>query len=60
MLLTWLALIPGLVPTLALLGVFTLLLVLPLLVLGFAATLLIAPPYALWRIAHRPEHSGLS
>ena len=45
--------IPGLLPTLALLVVFTVPLVLPILVLGLAAALLAAPPYLVWRLATR-------
>ena len=47
------AYIPGLLPTLALLAVFAVVLVLPLLAIGVAAALLAAPPYALWRLATR-------
>ncbi|HEY3186901.1 MAG TPA: hypothetical protein VGJ70_05480 [Solirubrobacteraceae bacterium] len=45
--------IPGLLPTLALLVVFTVPLVLPILVLALAAALLAAPPYLVWRLATR-------
>jgi hypothetical protein len=44
------ALIPGLLPTLALVGVLTVVVVLPLLALGLVAALVAAPPYALWRL----------
>jgi hypothetical protein len=46
-------LIPGLLPTLALLGFFTAVMVLPLLALGVVAAVLAAPPYVLWRLATR-------
>jgi hypothetical protein len=45
--------IPGLLPSLALLAVFTAVIVAPLLALGLVAGVLIAPPYALWRRATR-------
>jgi len=46
-------LIPGLLPTLALVGVITAVVVLPLVLIGLAATLVIAPPFGLWRLATR-------
>ena len=45
--------IPGLLPTLGLLGVFTVLALLPVLVLGIVVAILAAPPYAVWRLATR-------
>jgi hypothetical protein len=47
------ALLPGLLPTLALLGVFTAVVVLPLLALALAAALLAAPPLGLWLLVSR-------
>ncbi len=47
------AMIPGLIPALALGGVITLVLLLPALVLGLAGALLALPPYAIWRLATR-------
>jgi hypothetical protein len=47
------AIIPGLLPTLALLGLITAVAVLPALVLGLVLTLLLAPPYGVWRLATR-------
>jgi hypothetical protein len=47
------ALIPGLLPTLALVGVLTVVVVLPLLALGLVAALVAAPPYAVWRLVGR-------
>jgi len=47
------AIIPGLLPTLALLGVFTAVVVLPLLALGLVVALMTARRYALWRLATR-------
>src|SRR5438445_8513748 len=49
------ALIPGLLPSLALAGLITAVVLLPLLVVGLAAGLLFAPLYGLWRLATR-EH----
>ena len=43
--------IPGLLPILAVTAVFTVAIVLPIVALGLVAVLLIAPPYALWRLA---------
>jgi hypothetical protein len=45
--------IPGLLPTLALLGVISAVLVVPVVALGLAATLAIAPTFGLWRLATR-------
>jgi hypothetical protein len=45
--------IPGLLPTVGLLGVFIVLVLLPVLVLGLAVTIVAAPPYAVWRLATR-------
>ncbi|HET6865292.1 MAG TPA: hypothetical protein VFH80_05185 [Solirubrobacteraceae bacterium] len=49
MALAWVGLIPGVIPLLALTGLVVAVLVLPLLVLGVAAGVLVAPPYAAWR-----------
>lgn len=46
-------LIPGLLPTIALLGAFIAVIVLPVLALALAVALIGAPPYALWRLATR-------
>jgi hypothetical protein len=46
-------LFPGLLPTLALLAVFTVVIVLPILVLALAVALVGAPPYLVWRLATR-------
>lgn len=42
--------IPGLLPSLALLGVVTVVLLIPVIAGGLAATVLIAPPLGLWRL----------
>ena len=47
------AIIPGLIPTLGLLGVVMVVALLPLLVLGLAAVLAAAPPFGLWLLATR-------
>ncbi len=47
------AIIPGLLPTLGLLGLITAVAVLPALLIGLALTLLLAPPYGVWRLATR-------
>jgi Flp pilus assembly protein TadB len=47
------ALIPGLLPSLALLGVIAVLLVLPVIVLGLAVVVPIGSPWGLWRLATR-------
>jgi hypothetical protein len=47
------AIIPGLLPTLALLAVFTAVLVLPMLALALVAAVLGAPPLVLWRLVTR-------
>jgi hypothetical protein len=44
------AIIPGFIPVLALTLVVAVVLALPILVLGLAAGLLSAPPYAAWRL----------
>jgi hypothetical protein len=46
-------LIPGLLPTVALLAVFIVAIVLPIVVLGLAVALVVAPPYLAWRLATR-------
>jgi hypothetical protein len=45
--------IPGLLPSLALIGVITAVLVLPVVALGLAATVVITTPLGLWRLATR-------
>ena len=52
-------LFPGLLPTLALLGFFTAVMVLPLLALGLVAAVLAAPPYVVWRLATRGRRSSV-
>jgi hypothetical protein len=49
MALAWVGLIPGVIPALALTVLIVAVLAVPLLVLGVAAGILVAPPYALWR-----------
>jgi Flp pilus assembly protein TadB len=51
--LSYLILIPGVLPTLALTAVLVAAVVLPALVLGVAAALVLGPPYGLWRVATR-------
>jgi hypothetical protein len=51
--LTYLNLIPGFLPTLALTGLITAVVLLPALVLGLAAAVAIGPPYGVWRLATR-------
>jgi hypothetical protein len=51
--LAWVGLIPGVIPMLALTGLVVAVLVLPFVVLGLAAGLLVAPPYATWRLLTR-------
>jgi hypothetical protein len=51
------AIIPGLLPTLVLLAVFTAVLVAPLIALGLVAVVLAAPPYALWRLVMRSRRA---
>jgi hypothetical protein len=46
-------LIPGLLPTVALLAVFIVAIVLPIVVLALAVALVAAPPYLAWRLATR-------
>jgi hypothetical protein len=50
---TYLGLIPGVLPTLALTALAIALVVLPVLALGLAAGVVIAPPYGIWRLATR-------
>jgi hypothetical protein len=63
--LTYLGLIPGVIPLLVLAGVVAAVLVLPFVVLGLAAAILAAPPYGLWwlvtrtRRGRRPEPPGV-
>ena|SRR5438046_2784156 len=47
------ALVPGLLPFIGLLAVFTAVLLLPLLVLGLAAAILAAPPAGAWLLVKR-------
>ena len=47
--LVWLGVIPGFLPAVAL----TVVLALPLVALGLAAALVVAPPYVMWRVASR-------
>jgi hypothetical protein len=47
------AIIPGLLPTLALLAVISAIALVPLLALGLGAALVAGPPYAAWRLAAR-------
>lgn len=47
------ALIPGLLPSLALLGVIALVFVVPMIVLGLAGVVVLGPPWGLWRLATR-------
>jgi hypothetical protein len=49
MALAWVGLIPGVIPFLALAVLVGAVLALPLVVLGFAAAMVAAPPYAAWR-----------
>ncbi len=69
--LTYLALIPGFLPFLALTALVTAVLVVPLLVIGLAFAVVVVPPYGVWRLAtggrrrQRREHpnqasSGIS
>ena len=51
--LTYVVLIPGVSPLLVLLAATVAVLVIPVVVLGLAAGLLVAPPLALWRLATR-------
>jgi Flp pilus assembly protein TadB len=50
---TYLGLIPGVLPILALTAVVTALLAAPLVILSLAVALLVGPPYAVWRLATR-------
>ncbi len=47
------AIIPGFIPILALTALVAVVLVAPFLILGLAAALIAAPPYAIWRFATR-------
>jgi hypothetical protein len=47
------AIIPGLLPCVALLGVLTAAVALPVAALGLIAAVLAAPPYLVWRLATR-------
>jgi hypothetical protein len=51
-------LVPGLLPTIALLGVFTVVIALPIVALGLAVALVSAPPYLVWRFATRGRRDG--
>jgi hypothetical protein len=50
---TYLSLIPGFLPALVLLVLLTAVVVLPTLLLGLAAALVMVPPYGLWRLTTR-------
>jgi hypothetical protein len=52
------AIIPGLLPCLALLGVVGVVVALPVAVLALATALLLGPPYGLWRLAMRGRRDG--
>jgi hypothetical protein len=54
------ALIPGLLPSLALAGLIAAVVLVPLLVVGLAAGLLFAPLYGLWRLARRERRHSCS
>jgi hypothetical protein len=55
--LPYLSLIPGSPPTFALTALTVAVVVLPAHTLGLAATVLIGPPYLIWRLAaHRHRH----
>jgi hypothetical protein len=54
------ALIPGLLPSLALAGLVTAVLLVPLVVVGFAAGLLVAPLYGLSRLGTRGRRRSSS
>ena len=54
------ALIPGLLPSLALAGLITAVVLAPLLVVSLAAGLLFAPLYGLWRLATRERRHSSS
>jgi hypothetical protein len=51
LLLMYLGLIPGVLPTLALTALVTAVVVLPVLALGLAVALVVGPPYGIWRVA---------
>lgn len=55
---SYFALIPGVLPTVALIVVVGVILVLPLLVLGLGAAIVAAPVYAIVRLARRRRISG--
>lgn len=50
---TYLSLIPGFLPSLLLLILLTAVVVLPMLLVAVATALVIAPPYGLWRLTTR-------
>ena len=52
------ALFPGLLPTVALLGVVAVVLVLPMIVLALAGAVVAAPLYVAWRLIARLRHGG--
>jgi hypothetical protein len=60
LLLGYVALIPGVVPTLALLAVITAVVLAPVLVLALVAGLLALPPLAVWRLATRRRRQRAS
>jgi hypothetical protein len=51
--LTYLNLIPGFLPTLVLVGLLVALVLLPALVLGLAAAVVMGPPYGVWWLLTR-------
>jgi hypothetical protein len=56
--LNYLVLIPGFLPTLALTGLLIVAVLLPALALGLVAAVAIGPPYAIWRLATRGRRRG--
>jgi hypothetical protein len=59
---SYLALIPGVLPLLALCAVVAVVIALPLLVLGLAGAVVVLPAYAVWRLVRRQgsRHSAAS
>ena len=52
------AIVPGLLPTVALLGAFLAVIAVPLLALGLVAAIIAAPLYAIWRTARAALRSS--
>jgi hypothetical protein len=52
------AIVPGLLPTVALLAAFLAVLAVPLLALGLVVAVVAAPPYLIWRTARGALHRG--